>query len=384
MSLAATASCDVLIVGGGPAGSTCARELARSGFDVVIADKAAFPRDKTCAGWVTPAVVDELGIDLEEYGSGRTLQPLHGFLVARMGDAAHVHRYDTPVSYGIRRCEFDHYLLTRSGARVLAGCRIDRIERGADGWWRAGGVRARVLVGAGGHFCPVARQIAGAGDAAVVAAQEVEYALDAEETRLCPIDARVPELYFTRDLTGYGWVFRKRDFLNVGLGVRAGSEGPALSARIGEFLSFLVRSGRLLREPAARMKGHAYVLRPDGGRRVFGNGYVLVGDAAALAYDRSGEGIRPAVESGIVAASVVAGALRRGRADASDLAPYAEALDRRFGARRRSMMDSQRLLPRGLQRSLAAALVGTRWFSRRVLLERWFLHMHEPALSAST
>ena len=49
--------CDVLIVGGGPAGSSCAWRLVTAGLDVVVVDKANFPRDKVCAGWITPAVV---------------------------------------------------------------------------------------------------------------------------------------------------------------------------------------------------------------------------------------------------------------------------------------------------------------------------------------
>ena len=50
---------DVLIVGGGPAGSTLAWALRDSGLDVTILDKQTFPRDKVCAGWVTPAVMEE-------------------------------------------------------------------------------------------------------------------------------------------------------------------------------------------------------------------------------------------------------------------------------------------------------------------------------------
>jgi flavin-dependent dehydrogenase len=48
--------CDVLIVGGGPAGSVCARQLGDAGFDVVVLDKKTFPRDKFCAGWITPVL----------------------------------------------------------------------------------------------------------------------------------------------------------------------------------------------------------------------------------------------------------------------------------------------------------------------------------------
>jgi len=43
-------ACDALIVGGGPAGSTCARHLRHAGLDVLVVDRAAFPRDKVCAG----------------------------------------------------------------------------------------------------------------------------------------------------------------------------------------------------------------------------------------------------------------------------------------------------------------------------------------------
>ncbi len=60
-------SCDVLIVGGGPAGSSCARQLRRAGLDVLILDKSEFPRDKVCAGWITPQVVEELEIDTRDY-----------------------------------------------------------------------------------------------------------------------------------------------------------------------------------------------------------------------------------------------------------------------------------------------------------------------------
>ena len=57
-------SCDVLIVGGGPAGSTCAWQLRQAGLDVLVMDKQTFPRDKVCAGWITPAVVESLELDL--------------------------------------------------------------------------------------------------------------------------------------------------------------------------------------------------------------------------------------------------------------------------------------------------------------------------------
>ena len=66
--------CDVLIVGGGPSGSACAWKLRRAGLDVVIMDRSRFPRDKACAGWITPPVLDDLQLDVDEYRRGRTFQ----------------------------------------------------------------------------------------------------------------------------------------------------------------------------------------------------------------------------------------------------------------------------------------------------------------------
>ena len=113
---------DVVIIGGGPAGSTAARALRQRGADVVVWDRKRFPRDKICAGWITPHVVAALQLDLDEYAaSGRTCQPIRGFQVSRQGDREARVRYPDVVSYGIRRCEFDDYLLARAGARLQLG-----------------------------------------------------------------------------------------------------------------------------------------------------------------------------------------------------------------------------------------------------------------------
>jgi hypothetical protein len=91
------------------------------GWRVLVIDKAEFPRDKTCAGWVTPAVLEMLRIDPEEYARGRVLQPIHAFRIGLMGRPPREnHHGATPVSYGIRRCEFDHWLLERSRRRHRA------------------------------------------------------------------------------------------------------------------------------------------------------------------------------------------------------------------------------------------------------------------------
>src|SRR5271156_2616381 len=122
-------ACDVLIVGGGPAGSSCAWGLRGSGLDVAILDRQTFPRDKVCGGWITPAVLEALEIDAAEYARGRVLQPISGFRVSCIGGRGVGAHSGKPVSYGILRYEFDEYLLKRSGATMLQGMPLAQLER---------------------------------------------------------------------------------------------------------------------------------------------------------------------------------------------------------------------------------------------------------------
>lgn len=370
-------NCDALIVGGGPAGSTCAWKLHQAGLDVVVVDRAVFPRDKVCAGWITPQVLDDLELDPAEYRTGRTFQPITGFRTGLIGATEVVEtRYDRPVSYGIRRCEFDAYLLARSGARVLAGTPIASIRRDGGRWIVNDAVAAPLLVGAGGHFCPVARLLNGPGDhAPVVAAQEAEFAIDPADAAAFATAPEQPELYFRPDLTGYGWCFRKKDHLNVGFG-RIGSR--ALPAEASEFVEFLKARRRVPASPAWRMRGHAYLLAGGDGRRAVGDGVALVGDAAGLAYPQSGEGIRPAIESALMAAATVVAA--RGHYDRVGLEPYERGLRARFESAPLARALSA-IVPARLASALAPRLMTSPWFVRRVLLDRWFLRAGERALT---
>jgi geranylgeranyl reductase family protein len=368
--------CDVLIVGGGPAGSSCARRLAGAGLDVLVLDKKAFPRDKPCAGWITTGVVDELGIDLDDYRRGRVLEPITGFCTGLIGGAEVETSYGRPVSYGIRRCEFDHYLLQRSGARLRLGEPLKTLERAGGCWLANGRIRARLVVGAGGHFCPVARALGarlGRGEAAV-AAQEIEFEMDADQLRTCPVRPGLPYLYFCPDLKGYGWYYRKGSYLNVGLG-REDDQG--LSDHVAAFCARLQERGKIPRDLRVRFGGHAYLLYPRAPRRLVADRALLIGDAAGMAYSPSGEGIRPAVESGLLAADVILAAA--GDYRAARLEPYRARLSARFGSK--SARSASDLLPPGLKRFVAARLMASRWFARHVIVSRWFLHAHEPALA---
>jgi flavin-dependent dehydrogenase len=367
-------SCDALVIGGGPAGSSTAWALRRAGADVLVLDRKRFPRDKLCAGWVTPQAVAALELDLADYAAARTLQPVRGLRASLIGEPQVETRFDEVVSYGVRRCEFDHYLLARSGARVRTAA-LEHLERTDGGWLVNGGIRTPLVVGAGGHFCPVARWLgAGAGERPVVAAQEVELPLSEDDQRRSPVRPDTPELFFCRDLEGYGWLFRKGGFLNVGFGRR---DPRAFPAQLRGFRRFLGESGRVPAGLPERWPGHSYLVYEGEGRRIVDDGVLLVGDAAGLAYAASGEGIGPAIESGLMAARVVLGAA--GRYGREALAPYRSALEGRLGRRRKH--DVLRLVPGPVRSWLGARVLASPGLNKSLVVERLFLHRDLPPLA---
>ena len=372
---------DAIVVGGGPAGSTCARALEQSGLATAIVDRASFPRDKVCAGWITPAVFEELGVAPSEYrAAGLTLQPIRGFRAGILGRKMHEIDYDEPVSYGIRRCELDHFLLERAPSRKLLGRSVRSIERQENGWRlrlseEDAVLRAPLLIGAGGHGCPVARTLgrAAGSDQRLVVAQEVEVRLSDAQKQRCAVRGDVPELYFTPDLLGYGWCFRKGDWLNIGLGRL---DRTQIRRHVEDFTRWLRDSGRIGFDLGAQPKGHAYLIQGRERCSAVTDGALLVGDAAGLAYATSGEGIRPAVESAILAARVLSAA--DGDYSRRSLAPYERELAARFGTRPGRL---QELLPSGLRAAIGRLLFDRPWFVRSVVLDRWFLRRRQGPIA---
>ena len=355
-------SCDALIVGGGPAGSTCARALRLSGWNVVLLDRARFPRDKVCGGWVTPGVFRALDLEPGEYrASGLVLQEITGFRTSVIGQLAVETTYASVVSYAIRRCEFDNFLLRRAQVCVLDNRPLSALRRERDRWIANDEIESPVVIGAGGHFCPVARQLQGERDQLdPVIAREAEFLLDGDDS---PVDEQMPELFFCRDLEGYAWCVRKGDYLNVGIGRRA-HEG--FTEHLRDFDAFLNATGRVNRPSAIRWRGHAYHARGAGVRPLVADGMLIVGDAAGLAYPESGEGIRPAVESGLLAARTLIAA--DGRVPRDALQPYETAM---LAAHRPSAPTPTLLAP--MVKALGRTLLRSRAFTRHVMLDRWFL-----------
>jgi flavin-dependent dehydrogenase len=288
---------DVIIVGGGPAGSTCAWKLVQAGLNPLVLDRASFPRAKLCAGWITPEVVSDLELDLDSYPhSLMSFDKLH-FHIRK------IHFSKKTTQYSIRRFEFDEFLLQRSGATVYEH-QVKKIEIDSGSFIVDDLYRCKYLIGAGGTRCPVYRELFHELNPRQKLLQiatyekEFPYAWANDECHL----------WFLGDgLPGYAWYVPKSNgYINVGLGGKAEkmkSDGRRLQNYWSGFTKKLADDA-LVHDTEYKPTGYSYYLR--GSVDVVRNGNALiVGDAVGLASIDMGEGIGPAVRSALLAADAI-------------------------------------------------------------------------------
>jgi flavin-dependent dehydrogenase len=288
---------EVIIVGGGPAGSSCAWELVRKGIEVRLLDKTSFPRPKLCAGWLTPQVLEDLETVPCDYPHAITS-------FKRLN--IHIFGLRLPVptrQYAIRRYEFDHWLIKRS-AVTLHEHRVREIRREGGTYIIDDAFRCRYLVGAGGTDCPVYRTFftgvrpRSVRSRIITMEEEFSHSVQDEKCRLWFFEHRLP---------GYGWYVPKQGgYINVGIGGKypgLRKKGLNIKTHWGSFVRML-NDLSLVTGHAFAPTGCSYYIREDTGDVTNGNAFII-GDAAGLATIDMGEGIGPAVRSGILAARAI-------------------------------------------------------------------------------
>ena len=289
---------EVIIVGGGPAGASCAGKLRKHGIEPLVLDRDSFPRLKLCAGWITPEVVADLAMDPATYpGSFLTFERLQ----------IHLKGLRIPFrspQHSIRRVEFDAWLLERSGAEVRTH-NVKQIARDGDSYVIDDTYRCRWLVGAGGTRCPVYRQLfretAPRDERRQAAALEHEIPYDWQDGDC--------HLWFFKDrLPGYSWYVPKAGgHLNAGVGgvsALLAARGQHIKTHWQHLTAMLADKG-LARNLAWQPKGYTYYVTGAIDRFRIDNAFVC-GDAAGLATGDMAEGIGPAIRSGIHAADTIA------------------------------------------------------------------------------
>ena len=311
-------SVETLVVGGGPAGAAAATTLAQDGRDVLVVDKATFPRDKCCGDGLTTLalrLLADLGFDRTPVASWQPVTDIH--LRAPGGRVVDLRLPDGPGRYAAvaRRADLDTALLRHaaaSGAAVAEGVTFrsatdhgDHVAVELEG---QRDIRAQYVIGADGMWSPV-RKALGRADTGY---RGDWHAFRQYLTGAAPA-AQDLWVWFDADLLpGYAWSFPLPDGgVNVGFGVprRSRLDGHALAAQW---------RGLLDRAHVRAVLGDAVVAAPHrawpiparipsvelaaaGGRALF------VGDAAAAADPMTGEGIGQALETGILAArSIIA------------------------------------------------------------------------------
>jgi geranylgeranyl reductase family protein len=295
---------DIIIIGGGPAGASCAWKLRQQGRDVLILDKHTFPRSKLCAGWITSKVMSDLAFSAESYP--HSILPLDVKIhlpLLPVGLPVFPTRWD---NYSIRRIEFDQWLLDRSAAPT-ASHTVSKITRIDGRYVIDDKYVCNYLIGAGGTQCPVRKNLfAKSRDKAKQLATlelEFHYPQRKDECHL---------FFFRRGLRGYSWYVPKGDgVVNVGIGGYSSffkKPGNNIHKHFQWFLDDLIKHKLMDSETADTVKvtGHPYYLFSFDGQYKEGNCF-LVGDAAGLASIDLGEGIGPAIESGLMAADEILG-----------------------------------------------------------------------------
>jgi flavin-dependent dehydrogenase len=337
---------DVIVVGAGPAGSTVAARLADRGHRVLLLDRATFPRHKPCSDYVSPAgepILAELGVLGDVLAAGASRMP--GMAVHAPNGSRFLASYagvePGRAAIGLRRWHLARILLDRArsaGSIVVERARVRDLLHEGD---RVAGVevtidgareriRAPLVIGADGHSSAVARALG----LDIPWRWPRKTALAAHYRGVAGLD-RCGEMHVGRGAYA-GLAILEDGLVNLTVVVPTG----ALRDRSGALEDAFTDAVGSLPGVAGKLAGAERVgpirgVGPMGrrARRVAGDGWLLVGDAASFLDPFAGEGVHDALLGARLAAPVASAALRAGDTSARALDPYRIARRRAFTAK---------------------------------------------------
>jgi geranylgeranyl reductase family protein len=331
---------DVIIVGAGPAGSTTAKFLAEKGVKTLLLDKEKFPREKPCGGGLPMRVLQRfpyVNSDtlIEAYASSGTVfspSQQHNIEINK----------DTPVIAMTLRKKFDYELVKfaiKAGAIFQDATPVSSVTISKDGVHvtvdQGRTIDAELLVGADGVHSSIARdnQLRTPGiQKGVCIVQEF------------PVEKKIMDEYFKKSrhcyihsrfktITGYGWVFPKKEHLNIGFGIiqlEKNHQKLNLLTSYQEYLALLKKEHLIPQQlPEVPVRGGTLLIHPL--EQTYADRLLLVGDAAGFINPLTGEGIYYAMVSGQIAATVIAEALEKKQMTKEFLARYQTLWKTDFG-----------------------------------------------------
>ncbi len=337
---------DVAVVGAGPAGSSAARAAALAGARVVVLDRAAFPRYKTCGGGLIGPSLAALP------GTPPVRAAITRVSLSLAGERRRTRSVTEPCLQMATRAELDAWLLAcaaDAGADVRVPCRVLAVE---DDVVRTdqGPLRAAVVIAADGTSSRLAREVG-------VRLSHVDLGLELELDAGPLVGEWTDRVHLDwGPIPGsYAWVFPKGDTLTVGV-IAAKGAGEDTRRYLRDFLRWVRLDGRRVVHESGHLTRCRTPTSPVGRGRV-----LLAGDAAGLLEPWTREGISFATRSGTLAGAVAAagpsGAVERYRAALSaELLPEMAA-----GERCRRAFE---LRPRAFHELVRSTSMGWRQFAR--------------------
>lgn len=351
-------SADVLVVGGGPAGTAAAILLARAGLEVCLLEKGTFPREKPCGEYLSPGCVPLLNrLGVLAALEGMEPQPIRGMRIETAGGTVFTGTYPgdglPPHGYSLPRYQFDALLVEaarQAGVAYLEGWRaVDLVRKGrivagvvADSENGPQPFTAPLTIGADGRNSVVARRLK-------------LFARHPSHRKV----ALVQRFQTHAELGDLGQVYLGRKgycilnpqgagTVNVGVVVDQ-RDLPLHQAWEGVFAGLLDAYPQVQAKlSGARPLNPLWVLGPLAchAKRVAGKGFLLVGDAAGYYDPMTGEGVFQALRGAELAAEIATQALGRGDAGLQTLKRYGVAYRKEFAPKNRVCQILQQIVSR--------------------------------------
>jgi geranylgeranyl reductase family protein len=310
---------DCIIVGAGPAGTTAAYHLAKKGYSVLILEKTSFPRNKPCGGGVSPAIGQWFDFDFSPVIDNTVNKVKYTW---KMGDPVEVDLQGVQPMWMVKRDVFDNFLAQQAqnqGAQLKDNVEVIGVKSSSDSWQvntTNGVFESRYLIAADGAKGPMANWLGFEElDKFISCSLEVAAQVPSDRQQMASFD-------FGSVKGGFLWSFPKSDGYSIsGAFVKGKGKVQDLQKQIQSYASFL----------GANLANSTYtesVMNLWTENRVLHtNRALLAGEAAGMADPLTGEGIRPAIFTGVKAAEAIDSAIV---GDENALVKYTQIIDEQW------------------------------------------------------